>query len=130
MKKHTLLGTVMAAMLLIPAMASAEDQPAANDGREMMHNEMMHKMPHHGFEEADTDKDGALSLDEFLERHKKKFSEIDADKSGSLSQDELKTYGEAHREKMKERREEFKEKHQSPGQDVPDKQSEETKAPQ
>lgn len=119
MNKYTMLSTVMAAMLLIPAMAMAEEKaaPAADapatvaaeapaDG----HGMMMHKKGQAAFEEADSNKDGALSLDEFLERHKIKFTEIDADKNGSLSQDEMKIYGETHREKMKDRWEGRKER--------------------
>ncbi len=121
MSKTLFLSTVMAAMLLVPAIASAEDAAPAGDsaptasataeGAGEHHEKMMHKKGKI-FDEADTNKDGVLSLEEFLERHKQKFAEIDTDKNGTLTRDEMKAYGEEHRAKMKDRREEFKEKHQ------------------
>ena len=104
--KSMTLSALMAGALLVPAFAFAEDtaKTSPEDGPKKG-AEMMHK----GFEEADTNKDGSLSLDEFLERHKKKFAEIDTDKNGSLSQDEMKKHGDEKRAEWKERREKFKE---------------------
>jgi Ca2+-binding EF-hand superfamily protein len=69
------------------------------------------------FNDADANKDGALSLDEFLVRHKEKFNEIDTDKSGSLTQDEMKAHGAEKRERWKEHREERKDKMMDKGPD-------------
>lgn len=38
--------------------------------------------------EADTDKDGKVSLDEFLAHCKERFARLDADKDGYISADE------------------------------------------
>jgi hypothetical protein len=59
------------------------------------------------FEEADTNKDGALTKEEMLEAHKKRidsmFERLDTDKNGTLSKAELdKGRTEMHK-KMKER---------------------------
>lgn len=100
------LAAALAGALLIPAFAFAEDTaaPAADAAKADDKHPPMHKH----FEEADADKNGTLSLDEFLARHKKKFDEIDTDKSGGLSPDEMKTYGESRREEWKEHREKMK----------------------
>lgn len=56
------------------------------------------------FEEADANKDGVLSKEEFLARHEKKFAEIDANGDGSISKDEMEARHAEWREKMKEHR--------------------------
>lgn len=127
MKKHILLGTAMAAMLFIPSLASAEEKAPAADTTVSTtvevstddHKGMMHKKGEAAFEEADANKDGALSLEEFLNRHKIKFTEIDADKNGSLSREEMKAYGETWREKMKTRKEGHKEMMEKPAEEAP-----------
>ena len=97
-----ILAAFMAGIFVLPGIAMAEETaPAAPEGTK---TPVMQKH----FEEADTDKNGTLSLDEFLERHKKKFVEIDADKSGDLTPEEMRAYGEAHREEWKERREKMR----------------------
>lgn len=127
--KTRVLATAMAAVFLAPAMAMAEDAPASSTaatsapaaeapmgdgmmGEGMMGDEMRRKMydPKKNFAEADADKDGFLSLDEFLERHKKKFAEIDANKDGKISPEEMKERGEMMREKMHGRHERMMDK--------------------
>lgn len=106
--KTLILGTAIAGSLLTPALARAEDAPAMDQGPG--HHERFD--PKKAFEDSDTDKNGALSMEEFLARHKEKFAEIDADKSGSLTPEELKAYGEKMHGMRQERREERREKRQ------------------
>jgi Ca2+-binding EF-hand superfamily protein len=51
---------------------------------------------------ADTDGDGAISREEFMRMHEKKFDKLDADGDGQISVEERK----AAREKFKEHRKE------------------------
>lgn len=126
--KTFVFSAAMAGALFTPVLASAEDAAPAGEGVPPMHEKFD---PKKAFEEADTDKNGSLNLDEFLSRHKEKFVEIDADKSGSLTPEELKTYGEKKHAIRKERREERRERMQekSDGGVSAPAPAEDTKAP-
>lgn len=91
------LAAMMMAPAMIPAAAHAEDgpdkKPRGQGGPEMM------------IEKMDANKDGVVSLDEFLEAHKTRFTEIDTDKSGTLTPEEIKAHHEAKRGEWKEKRE-------------------------
>ncbi len=100
--KTLVLGAIMAAALIVPAAARAEDTAAPQS----MTKPTMKMRP--AFEEADANKDGSISLEEFLARHQAKFKEIDANNDGKLTQEEFQTYSENmkkmiddHREKMR-----------------------------
>ncbi len=58
------------------------------------------------FDQADVDKDGALTRDEMLAAHKKRVNEIfdklDADKSGTVTKDEMNKGREMLREKLRQ----------------------------
>lgn len=100
--KSATLAAVLAGALMVPAFAFAQDaEKAPIDGKRP-------PMHHKAFEGADTNKDGALSLDEFLERHKQKFAEIDTDKNGSLSPEELKAHGETRKDRWEKHKGEKK----------------------
>lgn len=62
------------------------------------------------FEKHDTNGDGVISKAEFLTHAEERFSKMDADGSGDVTKDEAKAAHQAMREKMKERRQEWKEK--------------------
>ena len=89
-----ILSAALATAFALPTVAGAEDQAASP---------MEHKMKP-SIQEADTNKDGAIDLQEFLARHEAKFKEIDKNADGKLTPDEFHAYGEIMREKMKERR--------------------------
>ncbi len=65
------------------------------------------------FEKHDTNGDGVVSKEEFMNHVEEKFNKMDADGSGDISKDEAKAARENMREKVKERREERKEKRES-----------------
>ena len=68
-----LLGAFLTGALIAPALAQETDAAPATDGK--LHQHEM-KMPGKAFEESDTNKDGALDVEEFLARHREKFKEI------------------------------------------------------
>jgi hypothetical protein len=99
--KTLTLGAALAGMMLAPA-AMAEDSAKkayrGGGGPEKM------------YEALDANKDGKVSLEEFLAPHNTRFTEIDTNKDGFLSQEEMKTHHDAMREKWKEKRGEMKDK--------------------
>lgn len=100
--KTMLLGAFLTGALIAPALAQEpEAAPADGKGPHMMSK---------AFDEADTNKDGALDVEEFLIRHREKFKEIDADSDGKISAEEFKNHAGAMREKYKERREKMGER--------------------
>jgi hypothetical protein len=101
--KTLVLGAIMAAALIVPAAARAENTTAPVSTAK----ETMKMKP--SFEEADTNKDGSISLQEFLARHEAKFKEIDTNSDGKLTKEEFQAYGESMKKMMDERRERMKE---------------------
>jgi Ca2+-binding EF-hand superfamily protein len=68
---------------------------------------------HHGakmFEENDSNKDGAISKDEWQAKGDKMFGEIDANKDGKISQDEMKAHHDLKRAEWQKRKVEAGEK--------------------
>ncbi len=55
-------------------------------------NEVSDLAKHAEFADNDTDKDGALSIEEVIEEKLADFKDADTDKSGSLTVDEVKTF--------------------------------------
>lgn len=107
-----LSGIAVLGLAVLPVAAHAEDAPAvgiekpatsaeAREARKEARAEKMKEKMDENFAEADADKDGFLSLEEFLERPKKKFAEIDGDKDGKLTKEEMKAHSESHRAKWK-----------------------------
>ena len=81
--------SLFAAMLLIPAIGFAADNPAAPKGERGSH-----------FKKADTDGNGTLSRAEAekgMPGLAKNFDQIDTNKDGQLSRDELKAFKKAHK---------------------------------
>ncbi len=111
--KTLALTAIMAASLLIPAAARAEDKM----GHDMGEKPMM-KMGE-TFQEADTNKDGSLDLKEFMTRHEAKFKEIDANSDGKLTQEEFQAHRETMKKKMGEYRAKMKEQHEGSGEQAP-----------
>ena len=62
------------------------------------------------FAKLDADKDGKVSLDEFLVRSKGHFTKIDANKDGSLTKDEMKSAHKKFKGRMEKRHERLKER--------------------
>ena len=58
----------------------------------------------------DTNGDGVISQDEFLEKAKKNFQAADADGKGTISKEEAKSMRESKRKKMKERRQKLQDR--------------------
>lgn len=70
------------------------------------------KKEKHGkmIEKIDQNGDGVLSEDEFISKSKERFAELDANKDGKVTAEEAKTYHDAKRAEMKEKRAERHEK--------------------
>lgn len=62
------------------------------------------------FEQHDTNGDGVVSQDEFLDHAKARFGEMDTDGDGKISREEAQAHRTEMKEKWKERREERMEK--------------------
>ncbi|MDF1608290.1 EF-hand domain-containing protein [Hoeflea sp. YIM 152468] len=96
--KKTLLATLAAAMIAsvaFPAMAASQRGGHERGPR------LVHLM-----ERFDTNKDGAVDLEEVSAHRQSMFESADTDKSGSLSQDELKAFGDMRKEMRQQNREE------------------------
>lgn len=86
-------------MVAVPA--SAEDyKPMKKD-----HHAKMEKM----MEKVDTDSDGAISRDEYMDMHATRFAEKDLDGDGLITKEEMKKSGEEMRKKWKEKWQDKKE---------------------
>lgn len=97
----------MKKILAMTALAMIMSSPAAfaddRGGKDGKHGGKM-------FEKHDTNGDGVISKDEFLNHASEKFSKMDADGNGEVTKEEGKAARDAHREKMKERRAKMKDK--------------------
>jgi hypothetical protein len=111
MLKHHLSLTLTTAALLLgtPIIAHAEAEPSPSTETKSYEAKDKKFLK---FEEADTNKDGALTKEEMLEAHKKRidamFERLDTDKNGTLSKAELDKGRDEMHKKMKER---WKENH-------------------
>lgn len=78
----------------------AQTANAAHDGTD--HD--MGMMHHHSWQDADANKDGAITRDEFVASHKTRsddmFTKLDTNKDGTISRDEFTSRHEARVEKM------------------------------
>ena len=121
-KRHLALTALTAALLMgstaiTPAHAEGPPPPEAGAPDKPGHDGPGKPEGKHGgkhgdrgakmFEEADKNKDGALTKQEMLDAHKDRvddmFEKLDTDKSGTLSKAELDKGREEMRNKMKER---------------------------
>ena len=102
MRKILMLTAAVLAFQALPALA----EDGGPKGGEKHGNRM--------FEEQDTNKDGAISEDEFVAFSKKRFVETDANKDGKVTQDEAKAHHDAMKAKWKEKRAEMKAKGDAP----------------
>lgn len=98
MTRTLLLSAVSLAVLGLSAPAFADHHGDKKDMHKKMEKHMMKKM--------DTDGDGKISKAEADAHHEAKFKKMDANGDGFITKDEK----EAMREKMKEKRGEYKEK--------------------
>ena len=112
--KTILMAAVLSGAMFAPVAVRAEGAAAPATEKA---TERPGKFAEHGakmFDETDSNKDGAVNLEEFLARPTEKFTErfkeIDKDGNGSLSKEEFAAHGEGMREKMKGHREKMKEK--------------------
>lgn len=100
MKINSKLAVLGLAAALLAGQAYAND--AAKEG--------MHHGPHgkrgHGFEEADTNKDGNVTKDEFRAQGDKIFDKLDTNHDGKISKDER----DARRKEFEAKRAEWKAK--------------------
>lgn len=96
--------------LTIAAVIGLLTTPALADN----HKKGDHDGKHRGkmFEKLDSNSDGSVSEEEFLNAHKHRFSEIDVDGDGSISKEEAQSHHEKRKEKWQEYRENRKEKQQ------------------
>ncbi len=104
MKKILAIAVLGGAALAFTAM------PAMAEHHEGHQKAGKHQGKHGGgktkrFEKMDTNADGAISQDEFLEAHKVRFQDIDTNNDGLISKEEVKAKGDEKRAKMKERKE-------------------------
>lgn len=100
MKKIVLM-TVMGLFVAAPAFAEPGEHHGDKGPR---HEKMMERM----FEKNDTDKDGAISKEEFIKSSEERFASMDADGDGKVTKEEAKKHHEEKREKfleMKEKKE-------------------------
>lgn len=113
MKKILMLGIAVLALNAAPSFA--EDKAAASADAPKHHKSDMLK-------EIDADGDGAVSKNEFLAFHEKRFGEMDANNDGKISKEEHEAMRAEWKAKMKERREQRMKKDapaETPGADAP-----------
>ena len=82
--------------ILLASTAAVAGHHGDKDGK-MCEKKMAKK-----FEKMDTDKDGAISKDEFITYKTSKFEKMDANNDGKLTMEEKKAYKEAKYKKKKE----------------------------
>lgn len=109
MKTRLLLAAAVAALMISPVAARAQDDGPSSDRPARAHrmDRKEHRQDRMG--KVDTDKDGKVSKDEFLAAHAAQFDEMDTDGDGYLSPDERKAAWEKHRGKMKDRMQKWRE---------------------
>ena len=96
MKTKWILTAAVAVMMTAPA-AMAGEHGKMEFGKGEHHAKMMEKV--------DTDGDGKVSREEFINSHAARFDKMDTDGDGFLSEEEMKAARDAKHEKMKEWRE-------------------------
>lgn len=89
--KLTVSFAALALMMATPALAGHHEGGHDGDHKGKKHEKM--------FEKMDTDGDGKISKDEFMQKKEKYFSEMDANGDGFVTKEEKKEA----REKMKEK---------------------------
>ena len=102
-KKERIMNT--SKLLIALAAICLSSMPALAD------NHQNHERPHKGkmFERLDTDGNGTITENEFLDAHTKRFNTIDTDGDGEISKTEAQAHSQARRAKMKERAQERRE---------------------
>jgi Ca2+-binding EF-hand superfamily protein len=96
MKQKVLITALVAGFAMSTAAVAGTD-----------HDKDHKRGPHHGriMEKLDTNKDGAISKEEFEAKRASEFSEADADKDGTVTMAELSAYHEQKREERRQARE-------------------------
>lgn len=89
--------------LCAPAVSAAQAQPPAAPGGDLAG--MSSFLSGHSFPTMDTDKDGRISRQEFLDASVRRFEAMDADKDGHVTRDEIRLA----RDKAREQRERLRE---------------------
>lgn len=67
------------------------------------------------FEKMDTNGDGVVDKQEFMQKFEDKFGMMDGDKDGKVTRDEMKAHHDAMKEKRREMREEYRKEHPEDG---------------
>lgn len=106
-KKLLILGAAVLALQAYPVLA---DSHGSDDHHP--HAKAHAKMQKHMMKKQDTNGDGQISKDEFLSHAEERFNTMDADGNGQVTPDEAKAAKEKWREKMHDRREKMKERHE------------------
>jgi Ca2+-binding EF-hand superfamily protein len=96
MNKVLVMSAVVLALSAAPALACKGDGPKGPD-----HGKRMGYM----FDKHDTNSDGIVSQEEFVEASKARFTAMDADGDGAVSKEEAQAHHKKKREEMKEKRE-------------------------
>lgn len=97
MKRVMILSATILAFSAVPALAESGEHQGPKGGM---------------FTKHDTNGDGVISEDEFLDHAKERFGNIDADGDGTVSKEEAKAGHEKKRAEMKERMKERREARQ------------------
>lgn len=115
MKKTFVVMTALAVLLFNSAAHAEHHEKEGKDGP-----------PHKGhWEKVDTNADGQISKGEFLAKQEERFKKIDTNSDGVLSKEEIKAGHKGMIEKMKEKRENHKERKDRKVNDVPEPAAEE-----
>ena len=101
--KFRTIGVVFSGMAALAAFTAGANFAAADSGQGMgKHGQFLEQR----FEQSDTNKDGQVSLDEFLasqeERAKARFKRIDSNDDGSISKSEMEDARDNMQKKFKE----------------------------
>lgn len=104
MKRLTVSLTLLCLLVAGSAFAAAPDAKTTNN---KPYKEKVDKKKPAKFDESDTNKDGVLSLEEFLASHPQGadiFAAMDADNDGKVTKDEMRAFFEARKEGKKKPR--------------------------